>query len=47
MIMKMFATLDKAKPDTKNMRLKFGGGQPIDRSSEQSAIIAESIRNRA
>jgi hypothetical protein len=32
MIMRMFATLDKAKPDIENMRLKLGGGHMYDRS---------------
>jgi hypothetical protein len=33
--MQMFATLDKKKPDTGNIkRLKLGGGQAYDRSSE-------------
>jgi hypothetical protein len=34
MKMKMFATLDKAKPDTGNMSLKLGGGKTYDRSSD-------------
>jgi hypothetical protein len=34
MKMKMFAILDKAKPDTENIkRLKLGGGHVYDRSS--------------
>jgi hypothetical protein len=32
MIMRMFATLDKAKPDIENMRLKLGGSHMYDRS---------------
>jgi hypothetical protein len=32
MTMKMFAILDKAKPDIENKRLKLGGGQAYDRS---------------
>jgi hypothetical protein len=34
MIMKVFAILDKAKPDRKYKRLKLGGGQAYDRSSD-------------
>jgi hypothetical protein len=35
MIMKMFAILDKAKPDIESIkRLKLGGGQAYDRSSD-------------
>jgi hypothetical protein len=31
----MFATSEKAKPDTENIkRLKLGGGQEYDRSSD-------------
>jgi hypothetical protein len=30
----MFVTVDKAKPDTGNMRLKLGGGHAYDRSSD-------------
>jgi hypothetical protein len=33
MIMKMFATLDKAKPDRIYKRLKLGGGQAYYHSS--------------
>jgi hypothetical protein len=33
MTMKMFAILGKAKPDRKYKRLKLGGGQAYDRSS--------------
>jgi hypothetical protein len=32
MIMRMFVTLDKAKPDRKYKRLKLGGGHVYDRS---------------
>jgi hypothetical protein len=35
MTIKMFAILDKAKPDVENLkRLKLGGGQAYDRSSD-------------
>jgi hypothetical protein len=34
MKMQMFETLDKANRDTGNKRLKLGGGQSYDRSSE-------------
>jgi hypothetical protein len=35
MIMKVFATLDNAKPDIESIRgLKLGGGQAYDRSSD-------------
>jgi hypothetical protein len=36
MIMKMFAILDKAKPDIESIKglLKLGGGQVYDRSSD-------------
>jgi hypothetical protein len=35
MNMEMFAALDKANPDTGNIkRLKLGGGQEYDRSSD-------------
>jgi hypothetical protein len=35
MIMKMFAILDKAKPDIESIRgLKLDGGQTYDRSSD-------------
>jgi hypothetical protein len=34
MRMNIFAALDKAKPGRKYKRLKLGGGQPYDRSSD-------------
>jgi hypothetical protein len=34
MKMQMFLTLEKVKPDTKYKRLKLGGGQAHDRSSD-------------
>jgi hypothetical protein len=35
----MYTALDKAKPDTENMRLKFGGSQAYDSSSEKAAVV--------
>jgi hypothetical protein len=32
--MQMFATSEQEKPDTENKRLKLGGGQAYDRSSD-------------
>jgi hypothetical protein len=41
--MKMFTIQDKAKPDIqkKYKRLKLGGGQAYDRSSDQAAVLAK------
>jgi hypothetical protein len=47
MKMQMFATLDKVKPDRKYKRLKLGGGQAYDRSSDWTAIVAEAADDRA
>jgi hypothetical protein len=38
--MNMFMIWDKAKRDRKYKRLKLGGGQAYDRSSDQAAVIA-------
>jgi hypothetical protein len=34
MKIQMFAKWDKVRPDTENIRLKLGGGQAYDRSSD-------------
>jgi hypothetical protein len=39
---------DKAKPDIrKYKRLKLGGGQAYDRSSDQTTVVEEATGNRA
>jgi hypothetical protein len=40
MRLKMFAILDKAKPDRKYKRLKLGGGHLYDCSSVKTAVVA-------
>jgi hypothetical protein len=46
MIKKMFAILDKAKPDIESLkRLKLGGGQAHERSSDYNAVVAEVTGN--
>jgi hypothetical protein len=45
MKMQIFATLDKAKPDTGNTRL--GGGQACDRSSDYTAVVVGATEDRA
>jgi hypothetical protein len=48
MIRKKFATLDNAKPDTKNARdFKLGGCQIYDRSSDYTAVVAGATNDRA
>jgi hypothetical protein len=48
MKMKMFATLDKANPDTVNIRgFNLADGKAYDGSSEQTAVVAGAINNRA
>jgi hypothetical protein len=44
--MKMSAILDKAKHDIENMRLKLGGGQAYDRSSDQTTVVAKATGNK-
>jgi hypothetical protein len=44
MKMQMFATLDKANPDTK--RTKLDGGRAYDRLSDQSAVVAGAANDR-
>jgi hypothetical protein len=36
----MFATQDKTEPDRTYKRLKLGGGQAYDRSSDYAAVVA-------
>jgi hypothetical protein len=45
--MKMFAILDKAKPDIESTykRLKLGGGHAYDRSSDKTAVLVNTTRN--
>jgi hypothetical protein len=45
--MKMFATMDKVKPDRKYKRLKLGDGQACNLSSDKTAVVVEATRNRA
>jgi hypothetical protein len=49
MKMQMFATLDKANPDTRNIRglIKLDGGQAYDRSSDWAAVVAEGSNDKA
>ena len=50
MKMQLFATLDKASPETGNtmyMRLKLGGGQAYDPSSDKTAVVAGATNNGA
>jgi hypothetical protein len=43
----MLGILDKAKPDRKYKRLKLGGGQVYNRSSDWTTVVAEAARNTA
>jgi hypothetical protein len=47
MKMKMLATLSKANPNTAYKRLKLGGGEAYDRSSDYAAVVAGATNNRA
>jgi hypothetical protein len=40
MRMNIFAVQEKAKPDRKYKRLKLGGDQAYDRSSDEAAVVA-------
>jgi hypothetical protein len=48
MKMQMFTTLDKAKPDTENIRgLNLAAGKYTTDQMSKTAVVAEAIKNRA